>query len=67
MNEDFGHNLRDRTIPAYQDEQRKLIDEFLDFFVGGKDFYFGGLRVDLFEILGGNKENLIDDFFKSRK
>jgi len=61
MNEDSGHNLRDTTTlleKAYQDEQRKIIEEFIDFFIGGNDFL---------KFIGTTKEKLIDDYFNSRK
>jgi len=64
VNEDSGHNLRDATLLQDDAEimeryQRKLIEEFLNFFLGKED--------PLFKLLSTTREKLIDDFFNSRK
>jgi hypothetical protein len=54
------------TLPTETEQyQRKLIGEFVDFFLGTKEE--NEKDSTIFRILGVSREKLIDDFFNSRK
>jgi len=60
--------IRDTTAlleKAYQDEQRKTIEEFLDFFLGEKKE--NEKDWPTLSLLGISREELIDEFFMNRK
>jgi len=52
-------------ITLTEEEQRKIIEEFLDFFLGEKKE--NEKDWPLLSLIGISREKVIDDFFNSRK